>query len=104
MTRRREASSTSRATGEDLSGPRLRYPENVLQVHEVIQFGLLLHRESALFLLGNQFRDTALSFRGGAIVCYGLRRGAASNEIDNFQVRRNSGPAHKLIPGPRIAQ
>jgi len=43
MTRRREASSTSRATGEDLSGPRLRYPQNVLQVHEVVQFGLLLH-------------------------------------------------------------
>jgi hypothetical protein len=49
MTRRREVSSRSRATGEDLPGPRLRYPEDVLQVHEVIQFGLLLDREAPSF-------------------------------------------------------
>jgi len=53
MTRRREASSISRATGEDLSSPCLRDPEDVLQVHEVIQFRLLLYREAALFLLSN---------------------------------------------------
>ena len=91
MTRRREASSTSRATGEDLSGPRLRYPEDVLQVHEVIQFGLLLHREAGLFLLGNQFGDPALSFGRGAIVGDSLRRSAAGYEIDDFQVRRDGG-------------
>ena len=47
-----------------------------------------------LFLLGDQFGDPALSFRGGAIVGDSLRCSAAGNEIDDFQVRRDSGVAH----------
>ncbi len=42
ITRRRVASSTLRATGQYLAGARFGHAEDMFQIHEVIQFRLLL--------------------------------------------------------------
>ena len=85
-TRRRTSSEISVAKLGVLAGPRLSQNQNMFELQVILEFGLLVHRDSSILALGDQFRDSPGGFVRGAESYDGLRCCAGGEEIHNFVV------------------
>jgi hypothetical protein len=100
-TRRRSASPTSLANSEVLPCPGLCQNHDVLELHIIFEFGVLLDGKTPIPGALHQFADSCLS--GGRRVKgqYCLRSGPPGDEVDDFFVRsRCSHGLHHLSSAP----